>query len=123
MKIYFCHSRDFDYKQDLYKPLRESALNAQHEIILPHEDDFATIKTKDIIKDCDLVIAEVSSPSAGLGIELGWADACGVPIICIYKTGAKISGSLRFITKKFIEYSDSSELVKKIEAILQKPCL
>lgn len=40
--------------------------------------------TKDIIKTCDLMIAEVSLPATGLGIELGWAKAFKVPILCMY---------------------------------------
>ena len=59
MKIYFCHSQDFDYKNDLYKPVRERALNKQHEIIFPHENESSTINTKDVIKNCDVVFAEV----------------------------------------------------------------
>jgi len=43
-----------------------------HEIILPH--DKRNLISKDIIKKCNLFIAEVSFPSTGLGIELGWAN-------------------------------------------------
>jgi hypothetical protein len=118
MKIYFCHSRDFDYKNDLYKPIRESNLNKQHEIIFPHENESSTINTKDVIKNCNVVFAEVSFPATGLGIELGWADTCVVPIVCFSKTCAKISGSLKFITSNFIEYSDPKDLIGKIEKFL-----
>jgi len=71
MKIYLCHSRDFDYKNGLYKPVRESALNKQHEIVFPHENESSTTNTKDVIKTYDIVFAEVSFPATGLGIELG----------------------------------------------------
>ena len=120
MKVYFCHSRNFDFKNDLYKPIRESGLNTQHEIIFPHEDDSSIIKTKDIIKTCDVVFAEVSFPSTGLGIELGWADIQAIQIVCLSKTGTKVSGSLKFITNNFIEYSDTSDLVKKVEKFLEE---
>jgi len=118
MKIYFCHSRAFDYKNDLYKPLRESALNNQHEIVFPHEDESSTINTKDVIKNCDVIFAEVSFPATGLGIELGWADIYSTPIVCVHKVGAKISGSLKFIAKDFIEYTDMEDLIEKIEKFL-----
>src|SRR3989344_4757374 len=98
MKIYFCHSLNFDYKENLYKPVRNSEFNSQNEIIFPYEDGFLAIKTKDLIKTCNAVFAEVSFPSTGLGIELGWADIYAVPIVCLYKTDTKISGSLKFIT-------------------------
>jgi len=102
----------------LYKPVRESVLNKQHEIIFPHEDESSTINTKDVIKNSDVVFAEVSFPATGLGIELGWADTYAVPIVCFSKTGAKISGSLKFITKNFIEYVDTEDLVEKTQKFL-----
>lgn len=118
MKIYICHSRELDYIKDLYLPLRESDLNMQHEIFLPHEDALKTVKSKDIIKSSDIVLAEASLPATGMGIELGWADAFEVPIVCFYKTGSKISGSLQFIAKDIIEYTDTDDLVKKISDVL-----
>src|SRR5258708_4223441 len=105
MKIYIAHSTNYDFKNELYVPLRNSALNSQHDIVLPHEND-TFIKTKDIIRESDLVIAETKSdsliisfvlikdiiresdlviaetsyPSTGEGIELGWADSFKVPV-------------------------------------------
>ncbi len=89
MKIYFCHSREFDYQKELYDPIRESHLNTQHEIIFPHENNFQTINTKEVIKNCDIIFAEVSFPSTGLGIELGWADTYVIPIVCVSKVSTK----------------------------------
>ena len=87
MKIYIGHAKKLDFKKELYQPIRESQLNALHEIILPHEihEEASDFVTRDIIKTCDVVIAEVSFPATGLGIELGWADSASVSIICIYK--------------------------------------
>jgi hypothetical protein len=74
MKIYVSHSTSFDFKEELYKPIRSSDLNSIHEIILPHEDSNEQFKTLDLFKSggCKLIIAEVSYPSTGQGIELGW---------------------------------------------------
>lgn len=119
MKIYFCHSKHFDYENELYKPLREIALNHEHEIFLPHEPGLETVKSKDIIRDCNIVFAEVSFAATGMGIELGWADAFDVPIICFYKSGTKPSNSLRFIAKDIIEYSDTSDLLQKVRSLLE----
>jgi len=70
--------------------------------------------TSDIIKNQDLVIAEVSHASTGQGIELGWANLFGTPILCVNKKGSKPSNSLRFISDNFIEYSDSEDLIDKL---------
>jgi len=70
LEIYITHSRDFDYKTELYTPLRNSSLNSQHRFILPHETN-EFINSKEIIQRSNLVIAEVSYPATGVGIELG----------------------------------------------------
>jgi len=84
MKIHVVHSKSHDFKNELYKPLRNSELNKEHQIFLPHETE-ELIKTKELIKQADVIIAEASFPATGLGIELGWADAFDRPIICLYK--------------------------------------
>ena len=119
MKIYISHSRKFDYKKEIYAVLRNSSLNKEHEIVFPHETSEEPFDSKEFLKKCDLVIAEVSYPSVGVAIELGWANAFNVAVICIYKKGSKISDSLRLITDKFIEYRTGEELISKIkEAIV-----
>jgi hypothetical protein len=121
MKVYFAHPRhSFDYEKELYQPLRASALNSQHEFVLPHEKNADGVHSKEIIRSCDVFCAEVSQPATGVGIELGWADAVDVPVICFYKKGTKPSGSLKFIARETIEYSDSDELVEKLSESLQK---
>ncbi len=64
------------------------------------------------------MIAEVSYPATSLGIELGWAEMLGTPVLCVSKKGYKISGSLEVVTKDFIEYSDTKDLVNKIQEFI-----
>lgn len=116
MKIYVSHSKNFDFENKLYKPLRASELNTKHEIFLPHEGEW--VDTKESMKSFDLILAEVSEPATGQGIELGRADVYGIPIVCIYEEGKKISNSLKFITEKFVEYKDPQDMVDKVLKIL-----
>ncbi|MEK7592479.1 MAG: hypothetical protein AAB508_03745 [Patescibacteria group bacterium] len=118
MKIYVCHSKKFDFKNELYVPLRNSPLNTKHEILFPHETE-KFINSKEIIRASDFVIAEVSYPSTAEGFELGWADCFEKQILCIYKDGTKPSGSLKVITEKIISYSDSSDMVVKITNVIE----
>ena len=124
MKIYVAHSRKFDFKKELYEPIRQSSLNDEHTFVLPHENSDESFNSKDFLKnESDLMIAEVSYPETGLGIELGWADSLSVPIICIYRKGTEISNSLKTITKNFVEYSDKKEMISKIEKIIKQICV
>jgi nucleoside 2-deoxyribosyltransferase len=43
------------------------------------------------IRDCDVLIAEVSTPSHGVGYEIGYALNLGKPTICIYQEGTTVS--------------------------------
>lgn len=104
MKIYFAHSTAFDYQNEYYHPIEASPLSQTHKLIFPHKDD-NFINTKDIINSCDLVVAEVSYPSTGMGIELGWASAANKPITALFKSGTKPSQSLSAVTSNIIEYS------------------
>ena len=66
------------------------------------------------------MIAEVSHPSTGLGVELGWANSFGVRIICIFQKGCVLSKSLSAVTDKFVEYSNEREMTEGIEEQLKK---
>ncbi len=70
-------------------------------------------------KGCDLIIAEVSFPATGQGIELGWASMLDIPIICIYKEGAKVSGSLHAVSKKLLMYTDEQNMIDDITGTLK----
>lgn len=119
MKIFISHSSGFDYLNKLYKPLSESIINRDHEIFLPHEDG-KDVLTKDVIKNSDVVIAEVSFPSTGQGVELGWANVFNVPIISIHQKNAKLSGSLKYLTENFVTYENGDELVDRLIDVLDK---
>lgn len=118
MKIYVAHSSSFDYKTELYAPLRNSELNKKHQIVLPHEDSSKLYDSKSYLKECDLVIAEVSYPSTGQGIELGWANLYNVRIVCIHKSGLKPSSSLKAVSSELVEYDSSEDLINKLQKVI-----
>jgi hypothetical protein len=120
IKIYVTHSTDFDFKKELYAPIRKSSLNSKYNILLPHETPGILFNSKEYMKVCDLIVAEVSYPSTGQGIELGWANLYEKPILCIYKTGVTPSGSLKAVSKDFIEYSSLDNLLQKLEIFIEK---
>ena len=114
MNIYFCHSKDFNFQKELYVPVRESNLGEKHTIVFPHESN-EMVNSKERIKESDAVFAEVSRSATGMGIELGWADMMGKRIVCFHSKGARVSGSLKFICREFVEYTNAKDLVEKIE--------
>ena len=120
MKIYVSHCKGHDFFHELYVPLRNSVFNSLHEIILPHEESLEQFSSKKVIPTCDLVLAEVSYPATGVGMELGWANVFNVPVICLHKVGKPLAGSLSVITQNFVEYKNAADMVSKIDKELQK---
>lgn len=57
--------------------------------IVPAED----VYTRDVhwITECDFLLAEVSTPSHGVGYEIGYALALGKRVLCLYRKGRKVS--------------------------------
>lgn len=119
MKIYFGHSRNLDYEKEYYQPIRSNEDLSQYNIILPHEHTSSSSNTREFYRNLDLFIADVTYPATGLGIELGWAKDDGVPIVFIYHSGSKVSGSLRAISDQFFEYNSQDQFIKVIHDIIK----
>ena len=123
MTIYISHSRNFDFQKELYEVLQNSSLAQKYELILPHRDsqDPFLASAKDFNKDrFNLVLAEISYPSTGQGIELGWANINNIPIVCIYKKGQKYTGAINSVSKTILEYSDLADILGEIEQMIAK---
>ncbi|MCA9364719.1 MAG: hypothetical protein KC736_02400 [Candidatus Moranbacteria bacterium] len=121
MRIYVTHSGKLNYHDELYLPIRSAESFRECEIILPHEDSEKSFDSRRLLleRSVDLVIAEVSFSSLGQGIELGWADAFGVPIVAIVRTGFSFSRSLSVVCQDVREYNgDNVSVVKVIENII-----
>ncbi len=118
-KIYIAHSRDFDYLNELYAPLKQADFLSNYELIFPHEQKQENHNLRDFYRTIDLVIAEVSMPSTGLGIELGWASDDNKKVCCIYKSGTQPSSSLNAITDQFYEYHNTDELLNIVRQIVE----
>jgi nucleoside 2-deoxyribosyltransferase len=114
LKIYLAHSRIINFIDDLYDPIKGSQDLKKHDFYLPHDNNRESCNDYDFYRQFDLIIAEVSEPSTGLGIELGWANTLKIPILCIYKKGKKVTGSLKSITNDYIEYTSNQDLINNI---------
>lgn len=121
MNIYLGHSSQFDYQTGLYLPLKKSQLWKIHVIFLPHDSDPSLPQnSKKTISQADLFLAEVSYPSIGLGIELGWAETFNKKVICMHRSDKEISSSLFVLCNQWISYSSTEEMIEKIEILIDK---
>jgi hypothetical protein len=115
MKIYFAHSANSEFEKNY--PLLKKSFNKKVGFVFPYDKRAKPINSRQEIKNCDLIFAEVSHPSTGLGIELGWADSFKKKIICFHKKGSKISRSLKIISKTIIDYKNAKDLVARISGL------
>ena len=74
------------------------------------------------LQSAEIVVAEVTTPSLGVGYELGIAEKLNIPVLCLYRPGegnrlsAMISGNAIFTCK---EYSVFIEAQKWIDVFIQ----
>jgi len=135
MNIYFACSitggRDFE---SIYRAITSALLSDGHEVptahladskvkvfegqVLPreiYERDTAWIRT------CEALVAEVSTPSHGVGYEVAYALNLGKPVLCVYREGQPISKMLSgnsHPTISVISYRDSEEAIAAIRSFL-----
>ncbi len=122
MRIYVAHTKFDGYIDKLYKPLVNSELARRHRLIFPHQFSAAPFESRAMFfgGECHLVIAEVTHRSTSLGIELGWANALGVPIICVHVLGTRSSSSLGVISKDIIAYTGPDTLIAQLLPLVEK---
>lgn len=117
MRIYVSHPSSIEYEAELYRPLETIS---EHEWLFPHRPELQNQHTRALIGTVDLVLAEVSAPSTGQGIELGWANAAGVPIAAIHRQGTKPTRSIRRVTDQILSYFNQDDLIKKVRQKLDE---
>lgn len=122
MKIYFSGSiRGGKQDAELYAELIED-LKQYGTVLTEHvgskitETDLTDkeIHDRDLewIREADLIVAEVTVPSLGVGYEIGRAIEMNKPIICLYRSieGKKTSAMIRGCSDlKCFQYSDLDE--------------
>lgn len=87
-------------------------LQSSGESITPTE-----IYNRDIswINECDILIAEVTVPSLGVGYEIGYAESLNKRIICLYQNDESISAMIKGNNSiTHISYDDVDELLTKL---------
>ena len=75
------------------------------------------------LRGCDAVIAEVSTPSHGVGFEIAYALERGKPVLCLAREGVRVSKMLTGIRQPdfaFRTYGGPGEALAHLEAFLAR---
>ncbi len=105
MKVYFsCSITGGRNEERVYGRIVEAMLEAGHEVPTAHLSspevmqmemvvDPVEIFTRDMrwLEECDAVVAEVSTPSHGVGYEVAYGLFLNKPVLCCYQQGKRVS--------------------------------
>ncbi|NOT05909.1 MAG: hypothetical protein HOP27_15045 [Anaerolineales bacterium] len=92
----------------------------ENERILAPQDVFE--RDVNWIKNCDVLIAEVSVPSHGVGYEIGYALHIGKPALCIYQKDHRVSKMITGNPTRALTiqaYSNVEEAISYLREYLQ----
>jgi hypothetical protein len=71
------------------------------------------------VASCDALVAEVSTPSHGVGVEVAAALAGGRPVLLIYRRGVAVSRLLLGLPRvRAVAYDDSGDLREAVRRFL-----
>jgi nucleoside 2-deoxyribosyltransferase len=74
------------------------------------------------VSECDALVAEVSTPSHGVGYEIAFAISLGKPVFCCFRKGTRVSKMLSGNTSPGFQqmaYSTGNELISGLNAFLE----
>ena len=133
MKIYFAGAiRGGREETDIYNNII-TYLSSKTEVLTEHVgstelttigetnlfDEEIFIRDMEWIQSADLVIAEVTTPSLGVGYELGIAEKLNIPVLCLYRSiqgkrlSAMISGNEKFKCQTYLTLDDAKVHINK----------
>jgi nucleoside 2-deoxyribosyltransferase len=131
MKIYFACSitggREFE---PTYQEITRALLADGHTVPTAHladarvKDFEAVVHPVDVyerdvawIRECDALVAEVSTPSHGVGYEVAYALGLGKPVLCVYREGRPVSKMLTGNTSAHIRVQTYREAGGAADAV------
>lgn len=133
MKVYFAGSiRGGRQDADLYKRIIHH-IQKNHTVLTEHVGDLSLSKLENVenrdvavyeqdtawLRESDIVIAECSTPSLGVGYEMAYAERFGKPVHIFYKAATPISAMLTGDCYFHIHpYSSEDEIYALLDSIL-----
>jgi hypothetical protein len=135
MNVYFsCSITGGRTEEKVYQAMVNAMLADGHEVPTAHLSSPEVIdlektvipvevftRDMDWLKDCDAVVAEVSSPSHGVGYEIASGLWLQKPVLCCYQKGKKVSKIITGNTSKtlkVVEYENIGDVVSAVTQFL-----
>ncbi len=137
MNVYFsCSLTGGRQDQTVYAAIVAYLIDHGHEVPtahLAHRDvmdleqvvDPAEIYQRDVawIRACDALVAEVSTPSHGVGYEIAYALQQGKPVLCCFRRGARVSKMITGNDSPGLQvstYTDGQDVLAIVDGFLSR---
>jgi len=132
MKIYFaCAIVGGRQDETIYTEIVQAFIDDGHEVPTAAnaglqgakglEADMAPkdVYTRDTgwIDECEVLVAEVSTPSHGVGYEISYALERGKPVLCIARRGVRVSKMITGNTIPGMQFGDYADIKEGIEIV------
>jgi nucleoside 2-deoxyribosyltransferase len=132
MKIYFaCSIVGGRQDEDVYRQIVQALLDDGHSVptaanagvpgyggLEPDMDPAAVYnRDTDWIDDSDTLVAEVSTPSHGVGYEIGYALEHRKPVLCIFRSGVRVSKMITGNNTPGLQVADYGGPAEAIEIV------
>jgi nucleoside 2-deoxyribosyltransferase len=135
MNVYFsCSITGGRQDEEVYQTIAAGLLADAHQVPTAHLADTAVIELeaqvspgevfrRDItwLQGCDAMVAEVSTPSHGVGYEIAYALGLGKPVLCLARQGRRVSKMLSGNDTsglQFETYSNGTEAVRLVREFI-----
>jgi len=135
MNIYFACSitggRDFE---TAYQTITQTLLESGHQVPTSHLAESGVVDLEKIvdaheiynrdvtwIQACDALIAEVSTPSHGVGYEVAYALGLCKPVLCCYQAGQMVSKMITGnpdVNLLVVPYRDSNQVAEIVHKFI-----
>jgi nucleoside 2-deoxyribosyltransferase len=131
MKVYLSVPIIANRSEDTARAMARAIRAAGHEIISPWVlADMETRPAKSVnifsrdteaVRACDTIVAEVSRPSTGVGMEVMTAYQTGKRIVLVAETGSKITRMLTDMKDaEWVYFSDEASLLNNLQRKLSE---
>lgn len=137
MNIYFsCSITGGRQDEAVYQAIVDFLLSEGHDVPTAHLSGSNVVELEqtvdaketyqrdvDWVNNCQALVADVSTPSHGVGYEIALALSQSKPVLCCYKTGRKVSKMITgnsHPTLLLAEYHSADEAVQQVKSFLDQ---
>ena len=104
------------YGQVLTEHVGKKGINISEE---KNSNKFIYERDIDWLKSCNIMVADVTVPSLGVGYEIAYAESINIPILCLFNTNQKKPLSAMILGNQRLECFNYTNLNEAIAAMDQ----